>query len=78
MIKKFVKILRLIKKSAYITYEWPLRHAGDEDDDESEEERDFEFENERKEESRFDSFLNQHSKQTNDRVESSKGAGTSS
>ena len=55
-----------------------LKHAGDEDDDESEEERDFEFENERKEESRFDSFINQHSKQTNDRVESSKGAGTSS
>jgi len=53
-----------------------LRHAGDEDDDESEEERDFEFENERKEESRFDSFVNQHSKQTNDRVESRKGSGT--
>ena len=55
-----------------------LKHAGDEDDDESEEERDFEFENESKEESRFDSFINQHSKQTNERVESSKGAGTSS
>ena len=54
-----------------------LKHAGDDTDDESEEERDFEFENERKEEDSFASFVDQHSKQTNDRVVSSKGSGTS-
>merc|ERR1719447_1285745 len=44
-----------------------LKHAGDDDDDESEEERDFEFENERKDEDSFASFIDQHSKKTNDR-----------
>ena len=27
MLKKFVKMLRLIKKSAYVIYEWPLSDA---------------------------------------------------
>jgi len=54
-----------------------LKHAGDDDDDESEEERDFEFENERKDEDSFASFIDQHSKKTNDRVVSSKGSGNS-
>ena len=31
MLKKFVKMLRLIKKSAYVIYEWPLSLDLDDD-----------------------------------------------